>query len=124
MLGQSTQSEMLQKQSAEPSVSITLPTASKLSVDKVKMPTANMDELTQYFLKNGAKLSPAVRTAFTCRTPAQKNCLGRMAGSSALTAYVIALSEARVHALPCANCRRRSALSGRGMPIQRSRPRL
>jgi hypothetical protein len=72
MLGQSTQSEMLQKQPAEPSVSITLPTASKLSVDKVKMPTANMDELTQYFLKNGAKLSPAVRTTFTSRTPARK----------------------------------------------------
>lgn len=76
MLGQSTQTEMLQK---EPAVSITLPTASRLSVDKVKMPTANMDELTQYFLKNGAKLSPEVRS-FSCKAPCAAKWRCRMRG--------------------------------------------
>ena len=61
MLGQSTQTELVQK---GPEVSIALPTASKLDVNTVKMPTANMDELTQYFLKNGAKLTPEVRSLY------------------------------------------------------------
>ena len=61
MLGQSTQTELAQKGSE---VSIALPTASKLAVDTVKMPTANMDELTEYFLKNGAKLTPEVRGVY------------------------------------------------------------
>jgi len=49
MLGQATQSELMQ-------VSVTVPTVTQ--VENVKMPTANVEMLAQYFLKHGAQLSP------------------------------------------------------------------
>ena len=51
MLGQSTQSELMQ-------VSVTVPTVTQ--VQSVKMPSANVDMLAQYFLQHGAQLSPKV----------------------------------------------------------------
>lgn len=56
MLGQSTQSELMQ-------VSVTVPSATE--VKDVKMPTANVEMLAQYFLKHGAQLSPKVLSLFS-----------------------------------------------------------
>jgi hypothetical protein len=55
MLGQSTQTELMQ-------VSVTVPTVT--AVKDVKMPTANVEMLAQYFLRHGAQLSPKVFSLF------------------------------------------------------------